>query len=59
MKRHVPKLSDLPERKPGALYEKIKDLIGTFDSGGIENMKEDPNDPLFNILLQKKREGHL
>jgi hypothetical protein len=57
--RHIPQLADLPEKQPGTLYDKVKDLIGTFDSGGIENMKEDPNDPLFNILLQKKREGRL
>jgi len=57
---HLPSLDDLTPPSPaGTLYEKIKDLIGTFDSGGIENMTEDPNDPLFNILLQKKREGRL
>jgi hypothetical protein len=59
LNRHIPQLADIPDKKPGTLYEQIKDLIGTFDSGGIENMAEDPNDPLFNILLQKKREGRL
>jgi hypothetical protein len=37
----------------------MKDHIGVVNSGGIENMAEDPNDPLFNILLKKKREGTL
>jgi hypothetical protein len=43
----------------GSLYDLIRDHIGVFNSGGIENMKEDPNDPLLNILLEKKRKGTL
>jgi hypothetical protein len=58
--RHIPQPEDLPEPKPGSLYELIKDHIGVFDSGGgIEKMADDPNDPLFNILLEKKRKGTL
>ncbi len=56
--RHIPKLADLPEPKPGALYERMKDHIGKF-SIDWDNLKEDPNDPFFNYLLQKKREGRL
>jgi hypothetical protein len=56
----LPSLAALnPAVREGSLYDQVKDLIGCFDSGGIENMKEDPNDPLFNIPLQKKRDGTL
>jgi hypothetical protein len=57
---YLPSLEDLePPPAEGTLYDQVKDLIGCVNSGGIENMPEDPNDPLFNILLKKKREGHL
>ena len=57
---YLPSLQVLdPPVREGSLYDQMKDLIGGFNSGGIENMQEDPNDPLFNILLQKKREGTL
>jgi hypothetical protein len=58
--RHIPQRGDLPEARPGSLYDLIKDHIGVFDSGGgIKKMPEDPNDALFNILLEKKRKGTL
>jgi hypothetical protein len=57
---HLPSLEMLDRLSDArSLYDLVKDHIGTFDSGGIENMKEDPNDPFFNYLLQKKREGRL
>jgi hypothetical protein len=57
---HLPSLEYLNRVMDGRpLIEKLEGLIGNVASGGIENMKEDPNDPFFNYLLQKKREGRL
>lgn len=57
--RRVPHVVNVSDKQPGSLYELIKDHVEVFDSGGIENMPDDPNDPLFNILLEKKRKGTL
>jgi hypothetical protein len=46
-------------KKPKSLYDQVKDLIGSVEGCSPQELKEDPNDPLFNILLQKKREGRL
>jgi hypothetical protein len=52
-------IEKLAPDKPQSLYDQVKDLIGSFDSGGPDKLAEDPNDPFFNGLLQMKREGHL
>lgn len=59
--RVVPPLPPPPPGPDGpqTLYDQIKDLIGQTAGTPLDQLKEDPNDPFFNILLRKKRDGHL
>lgn len=45
--------------KPQTLFDQVKDLIGSFESGGLDRLETKSDDPYFQGLLRKKREGHL
>jgi hypothetical protein len=45
--------------RPKTLYDQVKDLIGSFESGGLDELAKKSEDPYFQGLLKKKREGHL
>jgi hypothetical protein len=45
--------------RPKTLYDQVKDLIGSFESGGVDELAKKSDDPYFQGLLKKKREGHL
>lgn len=47
------------KKKPKTLYELMKDHIGKVKGVSLKDLKDDPRDPFFNYLLEKKREGHL
>jgi hypothetical protein len=44
---------------PRTLYDQVKDLIGSFESGSLDQLAKKSDDPYFQGLLKKKREGHL
>jgi hypothetical protein len=56
----IPSLRSLTPLPAGlTLYDLMKDHIGKVKGTPLEELQEDPNDPFFNYLLQKKREGRL
>jgi hypothetical protein len=52
-------IEKLTADRPQTLYDQVKDLIGSFESGGLDQLAAKSDDPFFQGLLQKKREGHL